>query len=122
MKTLLALIILAPLSFCLVPSATAQAPEEARASWQVAAFDIAANIQQSERALNAVATLTMNNVGRGAGTGLTLRINSKAKVNSVKVNGATAAFLTLADTRGNVQRLNITLSPPVVANSSANLS
>jgi hypothetical protein len=31
-------------------------------------------------------------------------------------------FLTLADTRGNVQRLNITLSPPVAANSSASLA
>ncbi len=122
MKTLLALIILAPLSFSLFPTATAQGQDEPRASWQVAAFDIAANVQQTERALNAVATLTMNNVGRGAGTGLTLRINSKAKVNSVKVNGATAAFLTLADTRGNVQRLNITISPPVAANSSASLA
>lgn len=122
MKILLALILLAALSFALMPLATAQVQAEARAAWQVAGFDIAANVQQSERALNAVATLRMSNVGPGAGTGLTLRINSKAKVNSVKVNGATAAFLLLADTRGNVQRLNITLSPPVPANSSVSLA
>ncbi|HXM34008.1 MAG TPA: hypothetical protein VN920_02360 [Pyrinomonadaceae bacterium] len=121
MKTLLALGILAQLSFSYV-SPVVQPQDDARASWQLAAFDIAANVQQTERALNAVATLTMNNVGRGAGTGLTLRINSKAKVNSVKVNGASAAFLTLADTRGNVQRLNITLSPPVAANASVRLA
>jgi hypothetical protein len=120
MKTFLALIILALLS--LPFTLAAQAPDEARASWQVTAFDITASVQQSERALNAVATLTMNNVGRGAGSSLTLRINTKAKVHGVKVNGATATFLTLADTRGNVQRLNITLSPPVAGNSSANLA
>src|ERR1700730_6033611 len=121
MKTLLALSILAQLSFSFI-SPMAQGQDEPRASWQLAAFDIAVNVQQTERALNAVATLTMNNVGRGAGTGLTLRINSKAKVNGVKVNGATAPFLTLADTRGNVQRLNITFTPPVAANSSVSLA
>src|SRR6266436_6083622 len=100
----------------------ATAQDEARASWQVAAFDIAANIQQSERALNAVATLTLNNVGRGVGSALTLRINSKAKVNSVKVNGAGASFHLLADTRGNVQRVNITFPAALAANSTANIA
>jgi len=116
MKTFLALII-----FVAFISPVVQAQDDARASWQVGAFDIAANVQQSERTLNAVATLTMNNVGRGAGNSLTLRINSKAKVSSVKVNGVTATFLTLADTRGNVQRLSITLSPQVAGNSSASV-
>jgi hypothetical protein len=122
MKTLLALIIFSTLTFSLLPSIPARAQDEARAAWQVTGFEIAANVQQTERALNAVATVTVNNVGKGAGTSLTLRINAKAKINSVKVNGATATFLTLADTRGNVQRLNITLSPPVNANTSANLT
>ena len=122
MKTLLALTILAQLSLSLIPSATVQGQDEARAAWQVAGFDIAANVQQSERVLNAVATLTMNNVGRGAGTGLTLRISAKAKVNSVKVNGAVVTFHMLADTRGNVQRLNIAFAAPAPANSSLSLA
>ena len=122
MKKLLALIVLGLLSPFLISAAALRGQDEPRAAWQVAAFDIAANVHQTERALSAVATLTMNNVGQGPGTGLTLRISSKAKVNSVKVNGTTAAFLTLADTRGNVQRLNITLSPSVAANSSASVA
>jgi len=121
MKKLLVLIALA-LSLSSIPLVTVQGQDEARASWQVTAFDIAANVQQSDRALNAVATLTMNNVGRGAGTQLTLRINSKAKINGVKVNGAAATFHTLADTRGNVQRLTVTFSAPMPASSTVSLT
>src|ERR1700704_4443852 len=116
MKKLCPCIVMVCLSIVSLPL-LAKAQDEARASWQVAAFDIAANVQQSERALNALATLTLNNVGRGAGSALTLRINSKAKVNSVKVNGADASFHVLADTRGNVQRLNITFPTPLAGNS-----
>lgn len=122
MKTLLALSILCQLGLSFIPSAAVQGQDEARASWQVAGFDITANVQQSERVLNAVATLTMNNVGRGAGAGLTLRISSKAKVNSVKVNGAPVTFHMLADTRGNVQRLNIAFAAPAPANSTLSLT
>src|SRR5882672_8964662 len=99
MKILLALIILAPLSFALIQPSVVRAQDEPRAVWQVGSYDITANVQRSERALNAVATLTLNNVGRGPGTQLTMRINAKAKINSVKVNGVTAVFTTLADTR-----------------------
>lgn len=122
MKILFALIIFASLSFLPNQPSVVQAQDEARAAWQMAAYDISANVSQPERALSAVATLTINNIGKGAGTNLTLRINSKAKVNSVKVNGATATFLTLPDTRGNVQRLNITLAPPVAAGASVSLT
>jgi hypothetical protein len=122
MRKLFVLINLALLSLSLVvigPGVMAQ--DEARASWQVGSYDITASVQQAERALNATATLVMNNVGRGAGSGLTLRINAKAKVNGVKVNGATAAFTTLQD-KGNLQRLVITFSPAIAGNSSASIA
>ncbi len=70
-KFILALSLLLILSLLSLPLAKAQ--DEARAAWQVASFDIAANVLQSERALTAIATLSIKNVGRGPGSGLTLR-------------------------------------------------
>ncbi len=97
------------------------AQDDARASWQVMGFDISASVLQSERTLAAVATLTIENVGRGAGTGLTFRLNSRAKVKSVNVNGTQATFRLLPDARSGLQRLNVTL-PSVPANGSVAVS
>jgi hypothetical protein len=104
----------------LTPKATAQ--DDARPAWQIAAFDISANVLQSERALAAVATLTIKNVGRGSGSGLTLRLNSKAKVKSVTANGAAASYSVLADARPGLQRLNITMPSPLAPSATVNLS
>ncbi|MCU1267537.1 MAG: hypothetical protein JWM21_3855 [Acidobacteria bacterium] len=113
------------LIFCLsigLLTQRATAQDDARAAWQITGFDIAANVLQSERALAAVATLTIKNVGRASGTGLTLRLNSKAKIKSVSANGAPATFHLLADVRPGLQRLNITLLSPLAPNATTNLS
>ena len=121
MKTTLAIGILATLFLSVLPPAKGTAQDEARAIWQVAAFDITANVLHSERSLGAVAVLTIRNVGRAPGSGVTLRINSKAKINSVSANGASAVFHALPDVRANLQRLNITLPSPVAPNSTVDL-
>jgi len=113
------------LIFCLsigLATLKASAQDDARAAWQITGFDIAANVLQSERALTAVATLTIKNVGRAPGTGITLRLNSKAKVKSVNVNGAPVTFHALGDVRPGLQRLNITLLSPLAPNATASLS
>ncbi|MGH9968489.1 MAG: tetratricopeptide repeat protein [Pyrinomonadaceae bacterium] len=90
-------------------SASIPAQEEARAAWQITNFDITANIQQAERALNSVAILTARNIGRAAGTSFTFRISNKAAIKSVSVGSANANFRATPETRGNVQRVVVTL-------------
>ncbi len=90
-------------------AANASAQDEARAAWQVTNFDITATPQQAERALNAVAILTARNIGRASGSSFTFRINTKATIKSVTVGGATASFRSVTETRGNLQRVTVTL-------------
>lgn len=105
-----------------IASLETSAQDDARASWQITGFDMVANVLQSERALTAVATLTIKNVGRASGANLTLRLNSKAKIKSVTANGAPATFHSLPDVRPGLQRLNITLLAPVAPNATTSLS
>ncbi|HET9785483.1 MAG TPA: hypothetical protein VFP47_00010, partial [Pyrinomonadaceae bacterium] len=86
--------------------------------WQVTSFDINANVQQAERALNVVATINVTNVGNGPGRTLTVRLNSKASVKSVTVNGAAAGFRPAPETRADFQRVEISLPASVAANGS----
>jgi tetratricopeptide (TPR) repeat protein len=86
--------------------------------WQVNSFDVAANVQQTERVLNVVATLNATNVGVSAGRTLTLRLNSKASVKSVALNGAAATFRPGSETRGELQRIEISLPAPVAPGAS----
>ena len=112
MKLLLLLILIV----CLLAQAGAQAP--ATVIWQVTAFDINANVQQTERTLNAITTINATNVGTGPGRTLTVRLNSKASVKSVTVGGAAASFRPGQEPRGDLQRLEITLPASVAPNSS----
>src|SRR5262245_49813356 len=89
------------------------AQDEARAAWQIARFDINVAAPGTERALSAQATLSARNVGGGAGSTLSLRINAKAEVKSVTVGSATATFTSRPETRGNAQRITITLPSSV---------
>jgi len=110
MRTLLLL----ALVLCLVTTAGAQAP--ATVIWQVNSFDVNANVQQTERLLNGVATINATNVGSGSGRTLTLRINAKASVKSVTVGGAAAIFRPGQEPRGDLQRVEVTLPAAVAPN------
>lgn len=101
-----------------------QAQDEPRAAWQATNFDITVNSLGgdgaatagvvSARALSARAVISLRNIGRGAGTTLSLRINSKAEIRSISIGGAAAAYKSLPEPRGGAQRLTITL-PGTVA-------
>jgi tetratricopeptide (TPR) repeat protein len=92
------------------------AQDEARAAWQVTNFDITVANLNTERALNARAALTVRNVGRGPGSTLTLRINTKAEIKTVTIGAATAAYRMLPESRGGGQRILINLPATIAAN------
>jgi tetratricopeptide (TPR) repeat protein len=92
-----------------------QAQDEARAAWQVNNFDITVNNLDAERALNARAVLTVRNIGRGSGATLTLRVNPKAEIKNITIAGATAAYRSQPEPRGNAQRVTITLPKAIAA-------
>jgi len=107
------------LCFALVPTAGAQ--DEPRAAWAISSYDITVPGVGTDRALNARATITARNIGRGAGSTLTVRINSAAEIKSVTIGSATATYQARPDARGNSQRgasqrVTITLPSPVAPN------
>jgi tetratricopeptide repeat protein len=108
------------LLLCLCAHVAAQTP--ASVIWQVNSFDVSANVQQAERTLNVVATLNATNVGGAAGRTLTVRLNSKASVKSVAVNGAAATFRPGAESRGDLQKLEIALPSQVAPSGSTSVS
>lgn len=101
---------------------TVRAQDEARAAWQVTNFDITVANLNTERALNARAILNVRNVGRGSGSTLTLRINSKAEIKNVSVGSATAGYSLLPEPRGGAQRIQIRLPNTVAANEAISVS
>lgn len=108
-------IALTTIALVALPS-TVPAQEEAAAAWQITNFDINANIQQPERVLSAVAIVSATNVGRGAGSSFTFRINSKASIKAASVAGATASFRTVPESYGNIQRVRVTLPNSIAPN------
>src|SRR5689334_10368901 len=116
MRTLLLL----ALMLCLATHAGAQAP--ATVIWQVNSFDINANVQQTERSLNGVATINATNVGTGPGRTLTVRLNLKASVKSVTLGGATANFRQRQDPRPDLQQIEISLPASVAPNGTVSLT
>ena len=96
---------------------SAQTPSTS-ALWQVNSFDISVNVQQAERALNVTATLSATNIGGAAGRTFTVKLNSKAKVSSVSVNGAAATFRPGTEPRGDLFKAEVSL--PNAANPGAN--
>ncbi len=101
--------------FC---SINVNAQDEARAAWQATKFDITVASLGSDRALTARAVVSVRNVGRGAGTTLSLRINPKAEIKSVTIGSANATYVSRPESRGNAQRLTITLPNSIPANES----
>lgn len=122
MKRLLAFNLLAFLVSHFISFPIGNVQDEARPAWQVVGVEIAVKVLQTERALDATAILTFRNVGRAAGSSITLRINSRAKINSINANGTSATFRVRPDPRPTIQRLDITVPSAVAANSSVNLS
>lgn len=116
MKTFLSLILL--LCVCAHAGAQTTAP----VIWQVTLFDLGANVQQTERALNVVATINATNVGGSAGRTLTLRLNSKASVKSVTAGGAATTFRPGTETRGELQRIEISLPSSVAPGASTSVT
>lgn len=115
MKRNYILVLVCLLTVLLSPS-HARAQDEPRAAWQATNFDITVNNLAVERALNARAVITLRNIGRGAGTTLSLRINSKAEIKSVAIGGATASYKSFPETRGGAQRITITLPSSMAPN------
>lgn len=95
-----------------------RAQDEPRAAWLATNFDITVNNLGAERALNARTSVTVRNVGRGAGSTLSLRINSKAEIKSLTIGGAVVSYRSLPEPRGGAQRLTITLASAVAPNES----
>jgi hypothetical protein len=115
-KTFLSFLLL----FCVCAHVSAQTT--APVIWQINSFEVAANVQQAERTLNVVATLNATNVGGSAGRTLTVRLNSKAKIASVAIAGAAATFRPGNETRGELQRIEISLPAPVAPNASTTVT
>ena len=109
-----------PLLFALIiifaALSLARAQDEPRAAWQATNFDITVNNLGAERALNARAVVSLRNVGRGGGSTLSLRINSKAEIKSISIGGATAAYRSVPESRGGAQRVTITLPGTIAPN------
>ena len=98
--------------------AIGRAQDESRAAWQGTNFEITVGIAEAERALKGRASVSVRNVGGTAGTTLSLRINPKAEIKSVTIGSATATYQSRPETRGNSQRVTITLPSAVPPNQS----
>ena len=99
-------------------SITVPAQDEARAAWQATKFEITISNPGTDRALTARAVVTLRNVGRGAGSTLSLRINPKIEIKSVTIGSANATYQSRPESRGNAQRLTINLPTSIPANES----
>ena len=97
------------ITLILSSSLVALSQTEGTAVWQVTMFDVNANVQQADRSLNGTANISAINVGTAPGSTFTVRLNSKASVKTATVAGATAAFRTVAETKGDLQRVVISL-------------
>lgn len=92
MKNILSAIVCA--FFLFTFSAFAQTETRASRTWEVQKYDITATLPaiETDRFLNARATISLRNASPGAASSLTLRISQAAEVSAVKINGATADF------------------------------
>jgi hypothetical protein len=95
---------------------------EGTAVWQVTKFDVNANVQQADRSLTGTANISAINVGTAPGSTFTVRLNSKASVKTATVAGATAAFRTVAETKGDLQRVVVSLPGSVAPNGTTSLT
>jgi hypothetical protein len=106
------------LGIVLLAALTARSQDEPRAAWQVTNFDITVT-SLNDRALTARATVSVRNVGRGAGTTVSFRVNTKTEVKSASVGGATANFRAAQEQRAGAQRVTVTLPSSISPNGTA---
>ena len=111
LRSFLALSLFIPHTFVASPLVRAQ--ETTAAAWVVTRFDITASVSTADRSLQSRALLTVRNVGRSAGSTLTVRIDPRAEIKSASVNGGSATFRSTPEARTNLQRTTITLPSPV---------
>src|SRR5882724_3471671 len=78
------------------------------AKYDVDRYDITAKVDTANNSADITATMKMVNNGNGPGRGITLRLNSNAKISSVSVNGASAVFTSKADALLQV----VSITPP----------
>jgi tetratricopeptide (TPR) repeat protein len=116
MKTFFTLTLL-----CLLLPFRAYSQTAASAVWQVNSFDLVVNVQQAERAINVTATIAATNIGGAAGRTFTVRLNPKAKVTTVSVNGGAATFRPGPEPRGNLLKAEVSLPAAVNPGASATL-
>lgn len=78
-------------------------------AWQVKKYEI--EVSLSERVLNGKASLSLQNIGNTAASRVTLRINEKAEVSSVTINGVATTFTKGQERLGtqNIQRIIVNL-------------
>ncbi len=110
------------LTFCLISVHKAQETTQASAAWQVAKYDITASLSPTDRTLAAKASLTLKNVGKGAGSNVSLRISKKAEVASVKNANGDIPFTKSEDRVPNFQVLRVRLSQEVQPNQTVNFT
>src|SRR5687767_10377192 len=101
MKNILSALVCAILLFTF--SAPAQTENRASRTWEVQKYEISATLPsvETDRFLNARATISLRNASASAASSLTLRISALAEVSAVKVNGATADFSKGEEKAGN---------------------
>ncbi len=98
-------------------TSSAQAQAEPGPAWQVVRYDISASTSLTDRTLTAHAQTTVRNVGRGSGSRITLRINSKAEIKSAAAGESSSTFRVSPDARTNQQRVEVVLPSAVAPNS-----
>ncbi|HLL14516.1 MAG TPA: tetratricopeptide repeat protein [Pyrinomonadaceae bacterium] len=109
----------------LLTSTVARAQEEARPVWQVTRFDVTATLPApaaADRSLTARAIISARNVGTGAGSSLTVRLNSAAEIKSATVGDASARYFARAEARTGLQQVSLTLPASVAPGSSVNVA
>jgi hypothetical protein len=109
------------LAFLLGSLIVGSAQEDARAIWQVQRYDLDVNALSGDRDLGVRAVITVKNVGRAAGTTVTLRIAKAAVVTAAKVSDAGTDFRSAEETRGNLQRITVTI-PSFAPNSTVQIA
>jgi tetratricopeptide (TPR) repeat protein len=97
-----------------VSAGLARGQDDARAIWQIQRYDI--NVSTAGKELSGRAVVSVKNIGRAAGTTVTLRIAKAAVVGVVKVNENVADFRPGEESRGGLQKLTVSVpsSPPDV--------